>query len=122
MKPNDAQIRAQSELQSAKVSTGPAPLTRVVRPSPLSPRIFRHPFAGFALFWISQAYHATSSMSKSTNTPSPMAFRFPDIRLAFSLGRTRHSPRPTLAFLKGGSTVYAITNQRIYDHTAHTAW
>ena len=56
MNPGDAQLRAQSELQSGESLywTGTADPRRVAL-SALPASIFGIPFAGFALFWITQA-------------------------------------------------------------------
>src|SRR6266850_2045968 len=85
MNPNDAQLRAQSELQSGESIywTGTADPRRAAIAA-LPAAFFGIPFAGFALFCL------------------PFLFIGLGIVLA-----------PLWAFLKGGSTVYAITNQRI---------
>jgi len=115
MNPNDAQLRAQSELQSGESLywTGIADPRRAAIAT-LPATLFGIPFAGFALFWITQAYHATSAMSKSSNNSFAHGFQvFPIFGLPFLLVGLGIVLAPLWAFLKGGSTVYAITNQRI---------
>src|SRR6267143_1952125 len=85
MNPGDAQLRAQSELQS-----------------------------GESLYWTTQAYHATSAMSKSSNNAFTNGFKlFPLFGLPFLLIGLGVILAPLWAFLKGGNTVYAVTNQRV---------
>jgi hypothetical protein len=115
MNPGDAQLRAQSELQSGESLywTGTADPVRAAL-SALPAAIFGIPFAGFALFWISQAYHATSAMSKSSSNAFTSGFRvFPLFGLPFLIIGLGIVLAPLWAFLKGGSTVYAVTNQRV---------
>ena len=115
MNPNEAQQRAQSELQSSESLywTGTAdPLRASVAALPAA--IFGLPFAGFALFWITQAYHATNAMSKSSNNAFTNGFRlFPLFGIPFLLVGLGIILAPLWAFLKGGSTVYAVTSQRV---------
>jgi hypothetical protein len=115
MNPGDAQLRAQSELQSGESLywTGTASPARAAL-SALPAAIFGIPFAGFALFWITQAYHATSMMSQSSHNAFVSGFRvFPLFGLPFLLVGLGIILAPLWAFLKGGSTVYAVTNQRV---------
>jgi hypothetical protein len=115
MNPGDAQLRAQSELQSGESLywTGTADPVRAAL-SALPAAIFGIPFASFALFWISQAYHATSAMSKSSNNAFTSGFRvFPLFGLPFLIVGLGIILAPLWAFLKGSSTVYAVTNQRV---------
>jgi hypothetical protein len=115
MNPGDAQLRAQSELQSGESLywTGTADPRRAAL-SALPASIFGIPFAGFALFWITQAYHATSAMSKSSNNAFTSGFKvFPLFGLPFLLIGLGVILAPLWAFLKGGNTVYAVTNQRV---------
>jgi hypothetical protein len=115
MNPSDAQLRAQSELQSGESLywTGTAdPVRASVAVLPAA--IFGIPFAGFALFWITQAYHATSAMSKSSNNAFAHGFQvFPLFGLPFLFVGLGIILAPLWAFLKGGNTVYAVTNQRV---------
>jgi hypothetical protein len=115
MNPNDAQLRAQSELQSGESLywAGTAdPLRAAVAALPAA--LFGIPFAGFALFWVTQAYHATSAMSKSSSNAFTNGFRvFPLFGLPFLFVGLGIILAPLWAFLKGGSTVYAVTNKRI---------
>ena len=116
MNPNEAQQRAQSELQSGESLywTGTADPVRASL-SALPAAIFGIPFAGFALFWVTQAYHATSMMSKSDHNNSFVSgFRvFPLFGLPFLFVGLGIVLAPLWAFLKSGSTVYAVTNQRV---------
>jgi len=115
MNPNDAQLRAQSELQSGESLywTGTADPRRAAIAT-LPATLFGIPFAGFALFWITQAYHATSAMSKSTNNSFAHGFQvFPIFGLPFLLVGLGIILTPLWTFLKGSSTVYAVTNQRV---------
>ena len=115
MNPGDAQLRAQSELQSGESLswTGTADPARAAL-SALPAAIFGIPFAGFALFWITQAYHATSAMSKSSHNAFTSGFQvFPLFGVPFLLVGVGIILAPLWAFLRGGSTVYAVTNQRV---------
>ena len=115
MNPGDAQLRAQSELQSGESLywTGSANPARAAL-SALPAAIFGIPFAGFALFWITQAYHASSAISKSSHNSFASGFRvFPLFGLPFLIVGLGIVLAPLWAFLKGGSTVYAVTNQRV---------
>jgi hypothetical protein len=115
MNPGDAQLRAQSELQSGESLywTGTADPRRLALTA-LPASLFGIPFAGFALFWISQAYHATSAMSKSSHNAFTSGFQlFPLFGLPFLLIGLGVILAPLWAFLKGGNTVYAVTNQRV---------
>src|SRR6266576_2995162 len=115
MNPGDPQLLAQSELQSGESLcwTGTADPGRAALGA-IPAAFFGIPFAGFAFFWISQAYRATSAMSKSTNNSFAHGFQvFPIFGLPFLLVGLGIVLAPLWAFLKGGSTVYAITNQRI---------
>jgi hypothetical protein len=115
MNPGDAQLRAQSELQSGESIywTGTADPARAAM-STLPATILGIPFAGFALFWITQAYHATSTMSKSSSNAFTNGFRvFPLFGLPFLFVGLGVILAPLWAFLKAGSTVYAVTNQRV---------
>ena len=115
MNPGDAQLRAQSELQSGEslVWTGTADPSRAFLTS-LPAMIFGIPFAGFALFWISQAYHATSAMSRSSNNAFAKGFSvFPIFGVPFLLIGAFVILTPLWNYLKAGSTIYAVTNQRV---------
>jgi hypothetical protein len=115
MNPGDAQLRAQSELQSGESLywTGTADPGRSAI-SALPAAIFGIPFAGFALFWVTQAYHASNIMSKSSNNAFVKGFNvFPLFGVPFLLVGLGVLLAPLWAFLKAGNTVYAITNQRV---------
>jgi hypothetical protein len=121
MNPSDAQQRAQSELQSGEslywTGTGdPRRLALAALPASL----FGIPFAGFALFWVSQAYRATSSLSHSHNSFASGFRIFPLFGVPFLLVGFGLVLSPLWAFLKGGSTVYAVTNQRVMVITGTT--
>jgi hypothetical protein len=123
MNPGDAQLRAQSELQSGEslVWTGTADPSRAAITS-LPAMIFGIPFAGFALFWITQAYHATSSMSRSSNNAFVKGFSvFPIFGVPFLLIGAFVILTPLWNFLKARSTVYAVTNQRVMVITGTTS-
>lgn len=107
MTPSDAQIRAQSELQSGESLcwTGCADPGRAAL-SALPASIFGIPFAGFALFWITMAYRATNVASSSTHNAFTNGFRvFPLFGVPFLLVGLAIVLAPLWAFLKGGSTV-----------------
>jgi hypothetical protein len=112
---SDAQQRAQSELQSGESLywTGVAdPRRSALMALPAS--LFGIPFAGFALFWISSAYHATSAMSSSSSNSFTRGFAiFPLFGLPFLLIGLGVILTPLWVYLKGLSTVYAVTNQRV---------
>ncbi|HLZ90868.1 MAG TPA: PH domain-containing protein [Candidatus Acidoferrum sp.] len=115
MNPNDAQLRAQSELQSGESLywTGVADPRRAALAA-LPATIFGIPFAGFAFFWASQAYHATSSLTRQSNNAFAKGFAvFPVFGLPFLFVGLGIVLAPLWAFLKGGNTVYAVTNQRV---------
>ena len=115
MNPGDAQQIAQSELQPGESLywTGAADPRRAALMA-LPASLFGIPFAGFALFWVSSAYHATSAMSKSSNNSFTKGFAvFPLFGLPFLLIGLGVILAPLWAYLKGLSTVYAVTNQRV---------
>ena len=122
MNPSDGQQRAQSELQSGESLywTGTADPRRLAL-SALPASLFGIPFAGFALFWVSQAYRATSSLSHSSHNSFASGFRvFPLFGVPFLLVGLGLVLSPLWAFLTGGSTVYAVTNQRVMVITGTT--
>jgi Bacterial PH domain len=112
---SDAQQRAQSELQpgeslywSGLANPGRAALTA------LPASLFGVPFAGFALFWITMAYNGTHAMSKSSSNAFTRGFSiFPLFGLPFLLIGLGIVLSPLWAYLKGLSTTYAVTNQRV---------
>lgn len=115
MNPNEAQQRAQSELQSGESLcwAGTAdPIRAAVAALPAA--LFGIPFAGFALFWVTQAYRATSAMSHSSHNAFASGFRvFPLFGLPFLFVGLGIILAPLWVFLKGSNTVYAVTNQRV---------
>jgi hypothetical protein len=115
MNPNDAQLRAQSELQSGESIywTGIADPGRAALTA-LPASLFGIPFAGFAVFWMSQAFRATNTMSRTSHNAFGGGFSiFPLFGLPFLLIGLGIVLAPLWAFLNGRSTVYAITNQRV---------
>ena len=114
MEPSDAQLRAQSELQSGESLywTGTADPARAAL-SVLPAAIFGIPFAGFALFWMNTAFHATNAFHKSSDNAFTKSFTvFPLFGLPFLLIGLGIVLAPLWAYLKGRSTVYAVTNRR----------
>lgn len=111
----DVQLRAQSELQSGEslywsgsANPGRSALTA------LPAAIFGLPFAGFALFWILQASHATNLMSKNSHNSFVSGFSvFPLFGLPFLLIGLAIIFAPLWVYLKAKSTVYAVTSRRI---------
>jgi Bacterial PH domain len=114
MNPDDAQLRAQSELQSGETLywTGTANPARAALAA-LPAALFGIPFAGFALFWITQADHASSAMSHTQNAFAKGFSVFPLFGVPFLLVGLGVTLTPLWAFLTGRSTVYAVTNQRV---------
>jgi len=114
MNPGDAQLRAQSELQSGESIywTGTADPGRAAL-SALPAALFGIPFAGFSMFWINSTYQASSHISKSPNAFAKSFSAFPLFGLPFLFVGLGIVLAPLWAYLKGRSTVYAITNQRV---------
>lgn len=115
MDPNDAQMRAQSELQSGESLswTGVADPGRAALGS-LPAAIFGIPFAGFALFWMSMAFRATHAMNKSPHNAFTSGFSvFPIFGVPFLLIGLGITLMPLWAFLTAKRTVYAVTNRRV---------
>lgn len=115
MDPNDAQMRAQSELQSGE-SLCWAGLANPGRAAlgALPVALFGIPFAGFALFWMSQAFRSTHVMSKSGHNAFASGFSvFPLFGLPFLLIGMAIVLAPLWTFLKAKSTVYGVTNRRV---------
>jgi len=115
MNPGDAQLRAQSELQSGESIywTGTANPGRAAL-SALPASLFGIPFAGFAAFWISQALRGTAAMSRGSHNSFASGFAiFPLFGVPFLLIGLGIVLAPLWAYLKGRSTVYAVTNQRV---------
>ena len=114
MNPGDAQLRAQSELQPGESLywTGTADPRRAAV-SALPASLFGIPFAGFALFWINSAYHASHGLSRSPNAFAKSFSIFPVFGLPFLLVGLGMVLAPLWAFLKGRDTVYAVTDKRV---------
>lgn len=111
---SDAQQRAQSELQPGESLywTGTADPRRSALMA-LPATLFGIPFAGFALFWITAAYHGTQGLSKSGNSFTHVFSFFPLFGVPFLLVGLGVILAPLWVYLKGLSTVYAVTNQRV---------
>lgn len=115
MDSNDAQMRAQSELQSGEslswagvANPGRAALMGI----PVA--LFGVPFAGFALFWMSMAFRTTHAASRGAHAAFASGFSiFPLFGLPFLLIGLAIVLAPLWAFLKAKSTVYAVTNHRV---------
>ena len=114
MNPGDAQLRAQSELQPGESLywTGTADARRTAITA-LPASLFGIPFAGFALFWMNTALHATHGISRSTNAFARSFNIFPVFGLPFLLVGLGMVLAPLWAYLKGLNTIYAVTNQRV---------
>jgi hypothetical protein len=114
MNPGDTQLRAQSELQPGESLywTGVADPARAAM-SALPAALFGIPFAGFAAFWINAAYHGTHAMHKNGNAFTGAFSFFPLFGVPFLLVGLGIILAPLWAYLRGQSTVYAVTNQRV---------
>jgi PH (Pleckstrin Homology) domain-containing protein len=111
----DAQFRAQSELESGEslAWSGTADPRRAALTA-LPAALFGIPFAGFALFWMSQAFRATSAMTHNTHNSFARGFSvFPIFGIPFLLIGLAITLAPLWAFLTGRNTVYAVTNRRV---------
>lgn len=114
MNPSDAQQRVQSELQSGESLywTGTAGASRAAL-SALPASLFGIPFAGFAIFWINGALHATHNISRSSNGFARSFTVFPLFGVPFVLVGLGLVLAPLWAYLKGLNTVYAVTSKRV---------
>lgn len=111
----DAQFRAQSELESGEslAWSGTADPRRAAL-SAIPAAIFGIPFAGFALFWMSQAFRATHAMAGNSRNSFVSGFKvFPLFGAPFLLVGLAITLAPLWAFLTGRNTVYAVTNRRV---------
>ncbi|HXU19222.1 MAG TPA: PH domain-containing protein [Verrucomicrobiae bacterium] len=111
----DAQFRAQSELESGETLawSGTADPRRAAM-SALPAALFGIPFAGFALFWMSQAFRATNAMAGNSHNSFASGFKiFPLFGIPFLLIGLSVTLMPLWAFLTGKKTVYAVTNKRV---------
>jgi hypothetical protein len=115
MTPADIQGMVRSELQPGESLqwTGTADAGRAAV-SALPAMIFGIPFAGFALFWITMAYHGTHAISRSSSNSSAGVFSFfPLFGLPFLLIGLGIVSTPLFAYFKAIKTAYAITDKRI---------
>ena len=114
MNPSDAQLRAQSELQSGEnlLWSGAADPRRSAI-SALPAAFFGIPFAGFAFFWMSMAYRGTSHLASSQNSFAKGFSVFPLFGLPFLLIGLGITLAPLWAYLSGRSGAYAVTNRRV---------
>ena len=114
MNSGDVRLSAQSELQGGEslLWSGPANPGRSAL-SALPAALFGIPFAGFAFFWMSSAYHSTQNLTNHHNTlPSGFSV-FPLFGLPFLLIGVGLILSPLGVYLKGRSGVYAVTNRRV---------
>lgn len=114
MNPGDAQLRAQSELQPGESLywTGIADARRAAITA-LPAVLIGIPFAGFALFWISTALHATQGISRSPNAFAKSFSIFPVFGVPFLLIGLGIVLAPLWAYLKALNTVYGVTDKRV---------
>ena len=111
----DAQMRAQSELESGEslVWSGTADPRRAAISS-LPAALFGIPFAGFALFWMSEAFRGTRAMAGNSHNAFVSGFKvFPLFGIPFLLVGLGVTLMPLWAYLTGTKTVYAVTNRRV---------
>ena len=114
MNPGDVQLCAQSELQGGEslLWSGSANPGRSAM-SALPAALFGIPFAGFAFFWISTAYHSTHNLANHHNALPSGFSAFPLFGLPFLLIGLGMILAPLGVYLKGRSGVYAVTNRRV---------
>jgi hypothetical protein len=114
MNPSDVQLSAQSELQGGEslLWSGPANPGRSAM-SALPAALFGIPFAGFAFFWMSTAYHSTRNLANRHNALPSGFSAFPLFGLPFLLIGLAMIFSPLFVYLKGRSGVYAVTNRRV---------
>lgn len=122
MNPGDAQLRAQSELQSGEslLWTGPADPRRAAVTA-LPAAVFGIPFAGFALFWMNMAYRGTHNLARAHNSFASGFSVFPLFGVPFLLIGVGIVLAPLWAYLKGRNGVYAVTNRRVMIITGTTS-
>jgi hypothetical protein len=114
MDPSNVQLSAQSELQGGEslLWTGPANPGRSAM-SALPAAFFGIPFAAFAFFWMSTAYHSTHNLANRHNALPSGFSAFPLFGLPFLLIGIGLVLSPLFVYLKGRSGVYAVTNRRV---------
>ncbi len=122
MNPSDVQLSVQSELQGGEslLWSGPADPGRSAM-SALPAALFGIPFAGFALFWMSNAYRATHNLANHHNTLAGGFSVFPLFGLPFLVIGLGMILAPLWVYLKGRSGVYAVTNRRVMLITGTTS-
>jgi hypothetical protein len=81
--------------------------------SALPAALFGIPFAGFAFFWMSTAYHSTHNLANHHNALPSGFSAFPLFGLPFLLIGLGMILAPLGVYLKGRSGVYAVTNRRV---------
>lgn len=115
MDPNDAQLRVQSELQSGEsLSWSGTADPRRAALAALPVMAIGLPFAGFALFWMSMAFHTTHAMNSAAHNHVTRGFSaLPFFGVPFLLVGMATVLAPLWAFLKAKSTIYAVTNHRV---------
>jgi Bacterial PH domain len=121
MNPSDVQLCAQSELQGGEslLWSGAADPSRSAM-SALPAAFFGIPFAGFALFWMSNAYRGTHNLANHNALASGFNV-FPLFGLPFLLIGLGMTLTPLRVYLKGRSGVYAVTNRRVMLITGTTS-
>lgn len=114
MNPSDAQMRAQSELQSGEslLWSGTVNPARAAL-SALPASFFGILFAGFALFWMNMASRGTHAVPRTHNPAATGVSVFPLFGLPFLLIGLAIVFVPLWTYLKGRNAVYAVTNRRV---------
>lgn len=114
MNPGDAQLCSQSELQGGEslVWSGAADPSRSAM-SALPAALFGIPFAAVAFSMMSKAYRGTNNLANHHNTLASGFSAFPLFGLPFLLIGIGVALSPLWVYLKGRSSVYAVTNRRV---------
>jgi Bacterial PH domain len=122
MNAGDAQLRAQSELQSGEslLWTGTADPRRAAITA-LPAVFFGIPFAGFALFWMNMAYRGTHNLARAHNWFASGFTLFPLFGVPFFLVGVGIVLAPLWAYLKRRNGAYAVTNHRVMIITGTTS-
>jgi hypothetical protein len=113
MNPGDVQLCAQSELQGGEslVWSGAADPSRSAM-SALPVALFGIPFAAVAFSMMSNAYRGTHNLANH-HTTLASGFSVPLFGLPFLLIGVGITLSPLWVYLKGRSSVYAVTNRRV---------